>query len=84
MTEHNADLIATSASNVHKIGIRSGNEPFKLMLVPFFFNCWAQEVSVHALLKYLYNILFSPHSDALFLSYFSQYFLNGRTLLHVG
>jgi hypothetical protein len=83
MTEHNADFIATSTSNVHKIGVRSRNEPFKLMLVPFFFNCWAQEVSVHALLKYLYNILFPLHSDALFLSSFSQYFLKGRALLLV-
>ena len=57
MTEDDGGFVASSALDVHEVGVGGGHESLQLVGLTFGFEGGVKEVSIHVLAKNIKNIL---------------------------
>lgn len=57
MAEDDGSLVASSALDVHEVGVGSGHQSFEFVVLLFSLESGVKEVSIHVLAKNIKNIL---------------------------
>lgn len=64
MAEHHIGFAASSALDIHEVGVWGGDKPFKFVSLSLVFVAGVEQVSIH-LLNITYNIYISISPDAI-------------------
>ncbi len=57
MAEDDGSLVASSALDVHEVGVGGGHQSFEFVVLLFSLESGVKEVSIHVLAKNIKNIL---------------------------